>query len=337
VKHISVLAVAVLAGCSNAGSQPSFVPAGAAQQSAVPTASHTGEAGSAGYVYVANRTMQGTSELVVYRPHPTNPVPLKTITSDVVDIGGIAVDSSGFVYVANGRAGNVLEFSPGGASIVRTFSKGLSNPVDVAVANGTLYVADRGSAANGYAQQIFEYGTTTASDAPTSQIAGLGGPSQFNGAVAVDPLASSTTFFASASSVAAMPPGGACNGSTYALAQNIFPTLWVNVRLSHNSQVSGVAFDSQGNLYASDACANRVDVYAYKNYRWSYARQVRASFRAPLFLTISNGYLAVPSASSAIPRVPGYVTLIDLNGDHAAFKISTGLSHPIGVAIDPPA
>ena len=120
-----------------------------------------------------------------------------TIKKNLSDVGGIAVDSSGNVYVANGSGGDVLEYAPGAASLVQTYSKGLADPSDVAVANGTLYVADRGNAANGYAQQVLEY--PVGNGTPSLGIAGIGNPPDDNEGIAVNPTAKQGTFFASAS------------------------------------------------------------------------------------------------------------------------------------------
>jgi hypothetical protein len=340
VKLISVLTCgAVLAGCSNAASQSPFMPPITAETGAPATHETQAKAqttGSAAYVYVSNRAKSGASELVVYPWGGSSRTPSLKVTSGLVDVGGVAVDASGNVYVANGSAGNVLEFAPGGTALVRTYSKGLTNPADVAVANGTLYVADRGNASNGYSQQIFEYSTSQGGK-PTSAIAGIGAAPQLNAAVAVNPMASESTFFASATSAGAMPPSGGCGSSGsgssngYTVAENLFPTLWENIPLSHNSQVSGVAFDSHGNLYASDTCANVVAVYAYKKYTWTYTGTVGGSFSAPFFLTVNDGFLAVPSASAGSES--GRVTVIDLSGSSQPVTLRSGLEHPIGASV----
>ncbi len=349
MKLISALACgAVLAGCSNAGSQSPFIPAAFGANSAAPAVQSSGRSkarpqDSSGYVYVSNRSQGGASDLLVYALSGSSGsgsggAPIQKITKGLVDAGGIAVDANGDVYVANGSAGNVLEFTPGGTSLVQTYSQGLTNPVDVAVANGTLYVADRGNASNGYAQQIFEYSTTSSDGKPLTAISGLGYSTQFNTAVAVDPAAAQGTFFASATIASAMPPSGACSstgasGNGYAVAQNLFPTLWQVVPLSHNSQVSGVAFDSQGNMYAADTCAGAVDVYALKKYVWTYAGTVNGSFSAPFLLTVNDGFLAVPNAATGSSS--GYVTVIDLSGSTKSLTLRSGLDRPIGASAGP--
>ena len=131
---------------------------------------------SEGYVYVSNRTEQGTSQLLVYRAGINATRPLRTVARGLVDVGGLAVDPSGNVYVANGSAGNVLEFAPGGTSLLQTYSLGLYHPIDVAVANRTLYVADQGDAENGHLQQVLEY--APGNGTPLMDIGGLGDSAQ---------------------------------------------------------------------------------------------------------------------------------------------------------------
>ena len=84
--------------------------------------------------------------------------------------------------------GNVLEYAPGGTSVVQTYSKGLVNPISVTVADNTLYVADQGNARNGYAQQVLEY--PVGNGTPLIGIAGLGASSQLNEGIAVSPAGS---------------------------------------------------------------------------------------------------------------------------------------------------
>ncbi len=322
-------------GCSQ-GASPSFLPpSGPAHKSAVPLGAHVPSAGrrqsTGGYVYVSNRTDQGASQLLVYPQGVQNAAPLRTVTQGLVDVGGIAVDSAGNVYVANGRAGNVLEFAPGGTPLVQTYSEGLVHPVSVTVADGTLYVSDQGNARNGNIQQVFEY--PVGSGTPSIGIAGLGALSQRNEGIAVNAVGDAGTFFVSASSVTAIPPAGPCpTGSAFTIGENLFPTLWMMVPLSHNEQASGLAFDANGNLYAADPCANEITVYSRVNYAWTYSTIMPGTYSAPLFITVANQFLAVPS-SGGVGSGSGYVTVIDLTGHASTITISTSLRHPIGATV----
>ncbi len=316
--------VATLAGCSVGTSQSPFVPSG-------PVATNARKTHSNGYVYVSNRTRQGSSELLVYPEGVQNPAPSLRITQNLADVGGIALDSNGNVYVANGGSGDVLEFAPGGDSLVETYSVGLVHPIDVTVANGTLYVSDQGDAANGYSQQVVEY--SIGSGTPLAAIGGPGYSMEMNEGIAVDPLPSTGNFFESASSLTAIPFGGGCTGSTDLVTENLFPTLWQVIQLSNNQQASGLAFAPDGTLYASDQCANDVAIYSRINYIWTYLGKVPGIFNAPLFLTINHHFLAIPSGASMLSGNRGSVTVIDLTRHAATTNITKGLQYPIGAAV----
>lgn len=253
---------------------------------------------------------------------------MRTVTQGLADAGGIALDDSGNVYVANGRDGSVVEYSPGAAGIVHVYSMGLVHPVGVAVANDTLYVTDQGDAANGYVQQVLEY--ALGGTKPLISIGGLGGPYTLNEGIAVNPADRKGPFYVSASSVGGIPPAG-CPG-TYVVAKNVLPTLWAIVPLSGNRQAWGMAFDSKGELFVSDPCENDVAIYVQLGEVWTYAGKVRGRFASPMFLTVSNDVLAIPSAKGNAGRGAGYVTVIDLSNEHPTLTITSGLDRPIGAA-----
>jgi sugar lactone lactonase YvrE len=327
--------VAALPGCGAGIQRSPFMPSGAPQEGIAQGRRVHGRLQSVaagGYVYVANLTKRGDSQLIVYLANTVNPSPVKTITQGLSGVEGVAVDPSGDVYVANGNAGSVMEYAPGGTSLIETYSLGLTHPTGIIVSEGILYVADSGNAQNGHAQQVFEY--ALGNGTPLIAIAGNGIPPQMNEGIAVDPVGSTSHFFLSATSMAQMPPASSCAvAGGYTVAENVFPTLWQNLTLSHNVQASGLAFDISGNLYVADICSNDVAIYSYDQYAWTYSGKVPGTFSAPVFISINNGYLAIPSANGTAGGSTGYVTVIDQKGSSSTVIITNGLEHPIGAAV----
>lgn len=333
LSHCTLIACAIvvlLAGCAGGGSAlPSLSSAQPPNQTLAhsKTRSVAHAVATTGYVYVSNHAQNGVSQLLVYRLGLQNSPPMRTVTQGLVEASSVAVDASGNVYVANGSGGNVVEYSPGATSIAQTYSLGLVHPVGVTIANNTLYVADQGS--NGYGEQILEY--TVGDGTPLIGIGGLGGPSQLNEGIAVNPVEKEGPFYVSASSLTGAPPVG-CPGTNVA-AKNINPILWLILSLSNNQQAWGMAFDSKGRLYVADPCKNAVVIYVEQNYTWAYAGYLPGTFSAPMFLTINNDMLAIPNARGIAGSSTGYVTVVDLANHLSTVTITNGLEHPVGAAV----
>jgi hypothetical protein len=312
---VACAALPILIACSG-GPQGFLGPMVLRQQK--PLAVHLAH----GYVYVSNRTRDGASELLVYPEGVPDPHPVRIVRKNIAQIGGITVDAAGDVYVANGSAGNVLEFAPGASSLIRTYSNGLEHPISVSVFDRLLYVSDQ-------AGQVVEY--AIGKEKPLAAIDGPGFYSEPNAGIVFAPPGSVGPFFASASSLTAIPFAGKCNGSIYQVAEFVLSTLWLNIPLSNNRQVGGLAFDGTGNLYVADPCAHDVAIYSEIDYTYSYVGKVPGTFESPLFLTINRQMLAVPNDGTRSQS--GTVTIIDLNGHKPTVTISNGVEHPVGAAV----
>jgi hypothetical protein len=173
---------------------------------------------------------------------------------------------------------------------VQTYSEDLVHPAGVTVAGGTLYVTDQGDARNGYLQQVYEYALGHAR--PLIGIASIAEPPQLNEGVAVTSSSNKGQFYVAASTLPAVPPVRGCpTSNSYSVEENVLPTLWVLVPLSHNAQASGLAFDSNGKLYVADVCNSDVAIYSDVGYAWTYSGNVPGKFHAPLYLNINHNFL----------------------------------------------
>lgn len=77
------------------------------------------------------------------------------ITHGLVGPNGLAVDTTGNLYVANADGASVTVYALGGSKPIRTYKKGLNNPLTPAVgSDGTLYISNFNSDGSG---EIFEY------------------------------------------------------------------------------------------------------------------------------------------------------------------------------------
>ncbi|MFN8110113.1 MAG: hypothetical protein U0Y82_09775 [Thermoleophilia bacterium] len=184
-----------------------------------------------------------------------------------VNPAGVAVDTSGDVYVADPGADRVVEVTPDGA--MHPVGTGLSAPAAVAVdADGTLYVADRGDA------RVVRIGVDGAmGDIGSGWVTPMG--------VAVDPEGDVYVADASRTAIARVAPDGTVTdvggglaaptgvawapGGTLYVADHghdrvvrIDPDGTVTALSGGWSHARGVAVGGDGTLYVADTGNNRV-------------------------------------------------------------------------------
>ena len=276
------------------------------------------------YIYVADRTRE---KLLVYPAYVADPKPIRTLgrADGVVEIGGIAVDDSGNLYVANGAGADVLEFSSGAKSFVKKYTDGLNHPVNLTFAKQTLYVVnEEGHYPYGISSAVVEF----PNDGKKARTLILD-PSEtfdpFHG-VAVDDGGGVWTTTSRSHDVWP-PPVGDCTTSLYNTALDfISSTLILIVPLKRNLQAWGLAIDGD-TLAASDLCGS---VQRYRIPAGRHRSSVAGTDEIPMYATISADHLVVVPCAGR--ETHGYVYVA---GDSNAITIRNGLRGPIGAAAGP--
>jgi len=107
---------------------------------------------------------------------PINAKPVRAIPTGTLPTG-LTVDSSGDLYVANFLDNDVQEYAPGSSTPFRTYSVGLSHPIDIKVSlSGVLYVSNLSGGTSPNTGDIVVYppNSTTPSMTWQSPVAGVG-------------------------------------------------------------------------------------------------------------------------------------------------------------------
>jgi len=181
------------------------------------------------------------------------PTPLATITNiaaGLVDALGMTFDSAGKLWVADGGAPALVEFTPSnGATPLRTISGSFCSPTDVAMdPSGTLWALDS------CAGQVIAYNTSTGVATGASVLDNV--PAQTN------PTAVFLTFDPSGNLWLA--------GNTSAGIEKFTPPLTISsnpvATISSGVNASqGLAFDPAGNLYVANYNNSNVTAYVPTN------------------------------------------------------------------------
>jgi sugar lactone lactonase YvrE len=223
---------------------------------------------------------------------------------------GLALDSAGDLFVADGSAGDVFEFSPSGVKTVA--ASGLTEPFGLAFnQSGTLFIADdesgsiyqlTSSGLSVYGQEL-AFPTGIAVDgAGNVYVSVLGAPtSSTSGVIYKYTSQGQRTVFASGLD----RPGGLAFNSAGDLFEADFGSgriLEFTPAGAKSTFASGlntpvdVAFDSQGNLYATDPGSNSVFEFTPGG-----SRSLFATEPLPTFLAIYPGP-GIPIIANPEPR-----------------------------------
>jgi YVTN family beta-propeller protein len=207
---------------------------------------------------------------------------------------GIAFDSSGHLWVANSGANQVLELNPANGTVINTITAGISSPTRLAFASGKLYVTNLG------ANNVTVYELSTLALLETISSSAISRPL----AIAVDAYGDVYIGNNSANNVIALNIANGlvetltkgnsgyefiAPGALAIFGKNIYAGFGRNVGLNavfsynvgefltgdpkeiaeYNDNVNtgptGVAFDSEGNVYISEYTSGTAVKYAPSN------------------------------------------------------------------------
>jgi sugar lactone lactonase YvrE len=269
------------------------------------------------------------------------PGPLVTLVSAGVSApSGVAVDSSGNVYIADTNNGAIEEWSAATQQVTPLVSGGLSQPLAVAVdGSGNVYIADTGNNA------IKEWSPATPTNVATL-VTGLAGPSGVavdgagnvyfadTGNNAIKEWSPLTTSVATLVSTGLSGPTGVAvdvGGNVYfadtgnAAIKEWSPATPTNVATlvsSGLSQPVGVAVDGAGNVYIADSQSNVIA-------EWSAATQ-QATALVPAGLSGPSG-VAVDGAGNVYIADSGHNAIEEMP---VAFVGPASLTEPVSGGTD---
>jgi sugar lactone lactonase YvrE/ribosomal protein S11 len=231
------------------------------------------------------------------------PGPLTTlVSSGLNNPTGVAVDSSGNVYIADYSNGAIKEWNFATQQVTALVSSGLNNPVGVAVdAGGNVYFADQGNNA------IKEW--TASTQQVTALVTGLNGPQ----GVAVD--SSGNVYIADSGNNAVKEWAASTQQVTSLVSSGL-------------SSPAGVAVDAAGNVYIADQGNAAVKEWNAAN---GVTALVSSGLKAPAGVAVDgsgNLYIADYGSGS------GAVYEWSAATGQVATLASSALTHPFGVAVD---
>ena len=184
---------------------------------------------SGALLYVSD---EGPNVVDIYSAAHPRSGPIGQITDGIDVPDGMDVDANRDLYVSNASGNTVQVYAPGGTSPIRTYTQGLSAPINVVVGkDGTLYVANN----NGGATFVVEY--APGSMTPSRKISSHPG---FGSGVAVDGRGRLYISYHDSSG----------HGWVYRYRKG--STTGVNLNLATHTP-AGLAIDRAGDLIVADA------------------------------------------------------------------------------------
>ncbi len=211
---------------------------------------------------------------------------------------GLAIDSSGNVYVANTRNNTILQWSAFKGQVAVVVQNGLNDPAAVALdTQGNLYIADTGNNA------IEKFSVSTGQ--LTTLVANLSGPS----GIGLDPQGN--VYFSDTG-----------NGAIKVVNPS---TLVVNTLAQNLVNPTGLAVDEDGNIFFAETANNDVKMYSTASQQVSV---LAAGLVAPAGVAVDghgNVYIAGAGDSTIRQWNAGTQSLVTL---------SIAVANPVGIAVD---
>lgn len=299
----AVAACAVLvAGCNGVAVSPAL-PSGAAA-----TMSHnqTQRDASAAYAYTCQNI--GGSDCLVYKSGKL----YKTIKNPALKTPvGVAAGKDGLVYVANQGKNDILVFSPGGKALTQTIDNGGNAPVDVAVLNDALAVA------NQHSMTFFSAGAKK----PTRTL--KDSSAQTGRGAAFDLKGNCYWSFSTKNSGVQIDEFKGCAGKAQRL------------KISGGSPY-GMAFDGSGNLWYASYSSSANGVYECTGI--TACSRVYTGFYEPQYVNFSSDFSDIWVSDTGNYQYGAFLYEIDVSNGKTLEKIMKGLSFfdpPTGVAAGP--
>ena len=268
---------------------------------------------SSGNIYVVDDGVfgYGPGSVFVYAAGSNgNAVPIATISgsnTNLVEPVGIALDSSGKIYVADPGATsvNVYPAASNGnvipSATITGNKTGLNYPYGIALdSGGKIYVADDGVSYCDGTQSVFVYPAKSTGDAaPVATISGSSTGLCFPSGIALD---STGKIYVTDNADVLVYPSLAVSGTGIL---NELPAATISGSSTGLSEPIGIALDSSDNIYVADYFTQSVFVYpAGSNGNIAPSATIsgpNTELGAPLFIAFQSA--ATPPTATATPTV----------------------------------
>ncbi len=277
IGYAALAATLLAAGCASAAAPypAAPVPVGEAagdSRRPLPTTYPTNQQ----LLFVSENVGTGHIGIYLAKSLKRNREPIAEITDAIATPYGLALDSSGTLYVADNPESAITEYPKGQTTHSVTITDGLDSPLGLAIdKSGTLYVSNVGMI------QEYAHGSTS----PTKTITGGGMTNPFG--LALDKKQNLYIADFIAAKVFELTKGSSTVKS---------------LNLQGLSEPIGVCFDASGNLWVTNANGGGITVYAPG--ATSPSETITSGYTNPYAISAAGGI--VVASNSALPNTAIY-------------------------------